>query len=98
MTVFLEPHASQEIRAVKSKRIRKQWAKIFRTYAAIFSELGVPDPETEVIYFRSLTTGIVAEFIMEPRGYPLVAMKAHVLQKYQPKKGKRRVVCRSLNA
>jgi hypothetical protein len=51
-----------------------------------------------VIYFRSLTTGIVAEFIMEPRGYPLVAMKAHVLQKYQPKKGKRRVVCRSLNA
>lgn len=89
LTVFLQPDAPEAIRRIgnTSEKIRSQWAKIFEVHRAIFSELGVADPEAEVIYFRSLTTGIVAEYVMEPKNYPLEKMKAHVLHMYGMKKG-----------
>jgi len=89
LTVFLQPDAPAAIRRIgnTSEKIRSQWAKIFEVHRAIFSELGVADPEAEVIYFRSLTTGIVAEYVMEPKNYPLEKMKAHVLHMYGMKKG-----------
>jgi AcrR family transcriptional regulator len=89
LTVFLQPDAPEAIRRIgnTSEKIRRQWAKIFEVHRAIFSELGVADPKAEVIYFRSLTTGIVAEYVMEPKNYPLEKMKAHVLHMYGMKKG-----------
>jgi hypothetical protein len=89
LTVFLQPDAPEAIRRIgnTSEKIRSQWAKIFEVHRAIFSELGVADPKAEVIYFRSLTTGIVAEYVMEPKNYPLEKMKAHVLHMYGMKKG-----------
>jgi len=89
LTVFLQPDAPATIRRIgkTSEKIRSQWARIFEVHRAIFSELGVTDPESEVIYFRSLTTGIVAEYVMEPRNYPLEKMKAHVLHMYGMEKG-----------
>jgi AcrR family transcriptional regulator len=85
MTIFLQPDSPAAFRRAGkiSGRVQSQWLKIRSTYHQIFTELGVPDPDKEVIYFRSLTTGMVAEYIMEPRSYPLDAMKAHVLKKYQ---------------
>jgi len=89
LTVFLQPDAPEAIRSIgnTSEKIRSQWAQIFKVHRAIFSELGISDPEAEVIYFRSLTTGIVAEYVMDPKNYPLEKMKAHVLHMYQMKKG-----------
>ena len=87
LTVFLQPDAPEAIRRIGNRsEIRSQWAKIFEVHRAIFSDLGVTDPEAEVIYFRSLTTGIVAEYVMEPKNYPLEKMKAHVLRMYGMKK------------
>jgi len=88
LTVFLQPDAPEAIRRIGNRsEIRSQWAKIFEVHRAIFSDLGVTDPEAEVIYFRSLTTGIVAEYVMEPENYPLEKMKAHVLRMYGMEKG-----------
>jgi len=89
LTVFLQPDAPAVIRRIgnASEKIRSQWARIFEVHRAIFSELGVSDPEAEAIYFRSLTTGIVAEYVMEPKNYPLEKMKAHVLHTYGMKRG-----------
>jgi len=90
LTVFLQPDAPEAIRHIgnTSEKIRSQWAKIFEVHRAIFSDLGGSDPEAEVIYFRSLTTGIVAEYVMEPKNYPLERMKAHVLHTYGMKRGR----------
>ena len=100
LAVFLQPDAPAAIRRIgnASTKIRSQWSKIFETHRAIFSELGVTNPETEVIYFRSLTTGMVAEYVMEPKNYPLEEMKAHVLHMYRMKKGGGRLRCRSRSA
>lgn len=90
LTVFLQSDTPAAIRGMgnKSEKIRNQWTKIFETYRAIFSELGIRDPDSEVIYFRSLTTGMVAEYVMEPESYPLEEMKAHILEMYKMCKGR----------
>lgn len=85
LTVFLELDylAAVQQAAERSPRLTRQVAMIRAASRALFRELGAADPEAEVAFFRLLTSGLVAEYIMAPRDFPLEAIKSRILSYYR---------------
>ena len=46
-----------------------------------FRHKGYPHPEMEAIYFSALLEGLVMNFILDPKSFPLEEMKNYILEK-----------------
>jgi AcrR family transcriptional regulator len=51
----------------------------------LFSELGVDNPEMEMMYFGALIDGIFFHYLSFTEGYPIDDMIEYILKKYEPK-------------
>ncbi len=51
----------------------------------LFSELGVDDPEKEIMYFGALIDGIFMHYLGFMEAYPIDDMIDYILKKYEPK-------------
>lgn len=84
LAVFLEADYAGVIQAAarRSSGRARQIAQIRAASSSLFKRLGASDPQLEVFFFRLLTTGLAAEYIMSPRRFPLAALKKRILACY----------------
>jgi AcrR family transcriptional regulator len=67
----------------RSQRLADRINRIRTASRDLFRRLGASNPETEVVFFRLLTTGLAAEYIMAPNEFPMRAVKARILSGYR---------------
>lgn len=84
LTAFMQLDfpGSVERAARRSQSLRQAVDRIRRASRSLFAALGFSDPDAEVAYFSLLTTGLAAEWIMDPQRYPLKKMKQRILAYY----------------
>lgn len=85
LAVFLESEylSSIEKAALRSRKLSRQVSRIYAASRELFASLGASDPDAEVAFFRLLTSGLAAEFLMSPKNFPMQALKERILFYYR---------------
>lgn len=85
LTVFFEQDYVGAIRAAgrRSGAHARHINRVHRASRSLFARLGAQDPAAEVVFFRVLTSGLAAEYVMSPRGVPMTAVKKRVMAYYR---------------
>ncbi|MHB8540791.1 MAG: TetR/AcrR family transcriptional regulator [Candidatus Acidiferrales bacterium] len=85
LSVFLELDyvAAVQKTAGRSDRLTRRINKLRGASRKLFLQLGASDPDAEVAFFRLLTSGLAAEYIMGPRYFPLDAIKTRIRFYYE---------------
>jgi len=93
LTVFLglDYLAAVEAASQASDPLFRRIGRIRSVSRQLFVQLGADDPEAEVAFFRMLTTGLAAEYVMSPRSFPLKAIKRRILSYYNSLSDARRL-------
>lgn len=68
--------------ATHAERLNRAYAAQFEVQTALFARLGVAEPRGRSLYFSSTLQGIMLLYATYPEGYPLDAVKAHVLAEF----------------
>lgn len=66
-----------------SRKLVQQIERIHSASRHLFRRLGTPDVEAEVLFFRLLTSGLAAEFIMSPGRFRMRHMRARIATYYR---------------
>ena len=64
--------------------LQRQIEQVQKTSTSLFGRLGASEPSNEVQFFRLLTAGLAAEYLMSEGALSLAAMKRRILAIYQP--------------
>ncbi|MGH7710060.1 MAG: TetR/AcrR family transcriptional regulator [Gemmatimonadaceae bacterium] len=67
-----------------SKRTRKSMSAIRQTLARYLREAGVDDPELEASILFALIDGVSQHYVLESGRYPLDAVAARIIERFQP--------------
>lgn len=85
LTIFMQLDYLRAVRAQASRspELRDKVERIARLGRATFRQLGAADPNAEVRFFRLLTSGVAAEFIMDAGDFPLHPFKQRIIRYYR---------------
>jgi AcrR family transcriptional regulator len=85
LVVFLESGYLGPIHAAgrRSVKLARQVGRIRSASRDLFKRLGSSEPEAEVTFFRLLTSGLAAEYIMSPEEFPMEAVKKRIVAYYR---------------
>lgn len=79
----LEYLATIETASRSSRKLAHQIGRIRSVSRDLFVRLGASDPEAEVAFFRLLTSGLAAQYIMSPKGFPMEGLKKRIISYYR---------------
>lgn len=85
----LEYLASIQTASRGSRKLAQQLDRVRLVSRDLFAQLGASDSEAEVAFFRLLTSGLAAEYIMSPKGFPMAALKKRIIFYYRTLAGAR---------
>lgn len=85
LVIFMEWQYLPSIEAAgrRRRKLARQMDRVRSASRNLFTLLGSPDPSLEVVFFRLLTSGLAAEYIMSRKSFPMKAVKARILSQYR---------------